>query len=199
MRRSVKVYPSFSIQQISNIFRFSDKIMIRHFSFLHVVARRIQHAPWALEGNTLTFEFEWHNIILNSENMGCGCDLYFYQNLKFFVIHISHVYYTKCFPIHVIRMCLCILIWFWVRGGSVVVLVSLEPGVVMWLELQKIHRFSQSRRRPLQGRTFSRLKSPTSVFTFKTLLRHYAKQVPKHSKLTWNWDADAIIIWDRRH
>ena len=29
-------------------------------------------------------------------------------------------------------------------------------------------------------RAISWLKAPTSVFTFKTLLRHYAKQEPKH-------------------
>ena len=36
--------------------------------------------------------------------------------------------------------------------------------------------FSQSRRRPLPTRAFSWLKASTSAFTFKTLLRHYAKQ-----------------------
>ena len=34
----------------------------------------------------------------------------------------------------------------------------------------------QSRRRPLLGRAFSWLKAPTRAFTFKTLLRHYAKR-----------------------
>ena len=42
------------------------------------------------------------------------------------------------------------------------------------VELQTIHRFSQSQRRPLLG--------PTSAFTFKTLLRHYAKQALTHGK-----------------
>ena len=31
-------------------------------------------------------------------------------------------------------------------------------------------------------RAFSWLKVPTSAFTFKTLLRHYAKEAPKHHK-----------------
>ena len=31
-------------------------------------------------------------------------------------------------------------------------------------------------------RAFSWLKAPTRAVTFKTLLRHYAKQVPKHGK-----------------
>ena len=47
-------------------------------------------------------------------------------------------------------------------------LVNLE---LFLLELQTIHRFSQSWRR-----AFSRLKVPTSAFTFKTLIGHYAKQ-----------------------
>ena len=47
------------------------------------------------------------------------------------------------------------------------------------LELQT--KISQSQRRPL-NRAFSWLKAPTRAFTFKTLLRHYAKQVPNHSK-----------------
>ena len=40
------------------------------------------------------------------------------------------------------------------------------------------NRFSKSRRRPLLvTRAFSWLKAATTAFTFKTLLRHYAKQV----------------------
>ena len=31
-------------------------------------------------------------------------------------------------------------------------------------------------------RAFTWLKEPTSTFTLKTLLRYYAKQVPKHGK-----------------
>ena len=31
-------------------------------------------------------------------------------------------------------------------------------------------------------RAFSWLKAPTSAFTFKTQLKHYAKQAPKHSR-----------------
>ena len=31
-------------------------------------------------------------------------------------------------------------------------------------------------------RAFSWLKAPTSAFTFKTLLRYYAKQAPKHGE-----------------
>ena len=46
------------------------------------------------------------------------------------------------------------------------------------LELQTI---SQSRRGPL-NRAFSWLKAPTSAFTFKTLLRHYAKQALTQGK-----------------
>ena len=58
---------------------------------------------------------------------------------------------------------------------------SAPPSVRCGLELQTIHRFSQSRRRPLIGRSSGWLKLPTSAFTLKTLLlRHYAKQVPKH-------------------
>ena len=43
-------------------------------------------------------------------------------------------------------------------------------------------------------RAFSYLKAPTSAFTFKTLLRHYAKWAltPR------NWDADAKVIRDGR-
>ena len=33
-----------------------------------------------------------------------------------------------------------------------------------------------------EGPYFSWLKAPSSAFTFKTLLRHYAKQAPKHVK-----------------
>ena len=43
-------------------------------------------------------------------------------------------------------------------------------------------------------RAFSWLKAPTSAFTFKTLLRHYAKQTLTHSKYMWNRDADTKII-----
>ena len=44
--------------------------------------------------------------------------------------------------------------------------------------IRRFHnRFSQSRRRPqAPTRAFSWLKAPTSTFTFKTLLRHYAKR-----------------------
>ena len=42
------------------------------------------------------------------------------------------------------------------------------------LELQTIHWFSVTEKAPT--RAFSWLKTPTSAFTFKTLLRHYAKQ-----------------------
>ena len=31
-------------------------------------------------------------------------------------------------------------------------------------------------------RALSWLKAPTGAFTFKTLLRHYAKQAPEHGK-----------------
>ena len=57
-----------------------------------------------------------------------------------------------------------------VRTGAVIGLSQLH------LELQTIHRFHNrfSQRRSL--RAFSWLKAPTSAFTFKTLLRHYAKQ-----------------------
>ena len=41
---------------------------------------------------------------------------------------------------------------------------------------------------------FSRLKTPTSAFTFKTLLRHYAKRKLTNGKQTGNWDADKKVI-----
>ena len=54
---------------------------------------------------------------------------------------------------------------------------ELRPRLLPVL-LQTIHQFSQSvfaiiKKAPT--RTFSWLKAPTSTFTFKTLLRHYAK------------------------
>ena len=45
-------------------------------------------------------------------------------------------------------------------------------------------------------RTFSCLKAPTSAFTFKTLLRHYAKQTLTPQKVDVKLDADAIIKRD---
>ena len=39
---------------------------------------------------------------------------------------------------------------------------------------------------------------PTSAFTLKTLLGHYAKQAPKHGKQMRNWDTDTKIVTDRR-
>ena len=53
---------------------------------------------------------------------------------------------------------------------------------VLLLELQTIHWFSQSQRRPLLTRAFSLWKAPIIALTFKTLLRHYVKQAPKHGK-----------------
>ena len=47
-------------------------------------------------------------------------------------------------------------------------------------------------------RAFSRLKALTGTFTFKTLIRHYAKRVLTHGKLMQNWEANAIIIRDRQ-
>ena len=35
---------------------------------------------------------------------------------------------------------------------------------------------------PMPSGTFSWLKAPVSAFTFKTLLRHYAKQAPKDNE-----------------
>ena len=66
------------------------------------------------------------------------------------------------------------------------------------LELQtkvkrRFAKISQSQESP-QLRAFSWLKAPTRAFTFKTLLRYYAKQAPKHSKWKWNWQANAKII-----
>ena len=46
---------------------------------------------------------------------------------------------------------------------------SAPPSVRCGLELQTIHRFSQSRRRPLLGPSSGWLKLPTSAFTLKTL------------------------------
>ena len=53
---------------------------------------------------------------------------------------------------------------------------------VLLLELQTIHWFSQSQRRPQLTRAFSLMKAPIIAFTFKTLLKHYVKQVSKHGK-----------------
>ena len=38
------------------------------------------------------------------------------------------------------------------------------------------------------------LKVPSSNFTFKKLLRHYAKQVFTHFKQSWHWDPDAKMV-----
>ena len=60
------------------------------------------------------------------------------------------------------------------------------PGV-LWLELQTIHRFSQSRRRTLLR------PSPG----WKRLhLQHYA--MLKQGKWMWNWDTNAKVIRDGR-
>ena len=45
-------------------------------------------------------------------------------------------------------------------------------------------------------RALSWLKAPSSSFTFKTLLRHYAKRVLAHGKYTRNWDAVAKVMRD---
>ena len=55
---------------------------------------------------------------------------------------------------------------------------------VKWVEFRaandQLAMFSQSRSRPLLG-----LKAPTSAFTFKTLLRHYAKRALTPRSSTW--------------
>ena len=57
---------------------------------------------------------------------------------------------------------------------------QLLPLLVLELETKVIRRFAITEEAPT--RTFSWLKVPISAFTFKTHLRHYAKQVPKHNK-----------------
>ena len=66
----------------------------------------------------------------------------------------------------------------WPRVSGVLVLVlrlvpQIDPSVPQPV-------FTITEKAPT--RAFSWLKAPTSAFTFKTLLRHYAKQVPKHGK-----------------
>ena len=48
--------------------------------------------------------------------------------------------------------------------------------------LQTINRRSCTIAEKAPTKAFSWLKAPTSAFTFKTLLRHYAKHAPKHGK-----------------
>ena len=55
-----------------------------------------------------------------------------------------------------------------VQCGDVEIRAANDPSVFTITE--------KAPTRPLPG------PSPTSAFTFKTLLRHYAKQAPKHSK-----------------
>ena len=70
-----------------------------------------------------------------------------------------------------------------------------------WLHLQTkvpedCAKTSQSRRRPQLA---SWLKAPTSTFTFKTLWRHYAKQMPKHWPswgLLWTAFLHSTRLWN---
>ena len=66
----------------------------------------------------------------------------------------------------------------WARPGAV---TDCSPQTWTWtwqrstLELQTINRRSCTTTENAPTRAFSWLKAPTSAFTFKTLLRHYAK------------------------
>ena len=68
---------------------------------------------------------------------------------------------------------------------------------VQWtvvFQTKAIRRFVITEKAPT--RAFPWLKAATTAFTFKTLLRHYAKQTLTQRSL--NWVRDAIIIWDRQ-
>ena len=67
----------------------------------------------------------------------------------------------------------------WARPGAV---TDCSPQTWTWtwqrstLELQTINRRSCTTTEKAHTRAFSWLKAPTSAFTFKTLLKHYAKR-----------------------
>ena len=89
---------------------------------------------------------------------------------------------------------LCGCLWYWYPLGACQVSSARDLNVVKTkysfifiphdtpalccVVLHRFHnQFSQSRRKPLLcTRAFSWLKAPTRAFTFKTLLRHYAKR-----------------------
>ena len=74
----------------------------------------------------------------------------------------------------------------WTRGGRYIattfrhVIPTLEPGdqgdrgIIVELQTNLREDFTIMEKAP--ARVFSWLKAPTSTFTFKTLLRHYAKR-----------------------
>ena len=64
---------------------------------------------------------------------------------------------------------------------------SLAGGGQSWLELKTNHREYFTITEKTLTRAFTWLKEPTNAFTFKTLLRHYTKQVPKLNILTDRW------------
>ena len=79
--------------------------------------------------------------------------------------------------------------------------VSVPAPSIHSCGLKKLHpncirRFVMTEKAPT--RAFSWLKAATTAFTFKTLLRHYAKRRWPHGLSTWNWVRDAIIMRDRR-
>ena len=77
-------------------------------------------------------------------------------------------------------------------------LVSGLARLVSSASKSSIRRFVITEEAP--SRAFSWLKAATTAFTFKTLLRHYAKQAltPRSPNAMWNWVRDAIIIRDGR-
>ena len=94
---------------------------------------------------------------------GRGCDLYFYQNLKFFEIRISHVYYIISHTCHKNVSVYFNLI---LSQGRKCCGVG-EPGA--WCSY--VTRAAKDPSdftitgKALLGRDFSRLKAPTSAFT----------------------------------
>ena len=87
---------------------------------------------------------------------------------KFHVIQAKLIMSVWCFTVQWTLSCL--------RHLSVVrlVLPSPEPPLLTAEESNSIRRFVITEKAPT--RAFSWLKAATTAFTFKTLLRHYAKQ-----------------------
>ena len=69
-------------------------------------------------------------------------------------------------------------------------------GWTLEIQTKSIRRLVITEKAPT--RAFSWLKAATTAFTFKTLLRHYAKLALTHGKWTQNSDTDAIIIRDEQ-
>ena len=63
------------------------------------------------------------------------------------------------------------------------------------LELQTEVREDFTITEKAPNRAFSWLKAPTSAFTFKTLLRHYAKRMLTHRRKIWTPTQKGWVGW----